>query len=135
MQLGAKSYPSHIAKKSRFLYLLSPESIVWCIYSSSGGGKSLPLQAGSSLRHWPPGTNSKTFVPSFFFALEAPILSPISPVIGSSAVPPAVAFAAFPFYSIFGIGVVRKHAPKWLFPQEEPPFTAFKKSTCIAKML
>jgi hypothetical protein len=24
------------------------------------------LGAGSSLRHWPPGTNSKTFVPSFF---------------------------------------------------------------------
>jgi hypothetical protein len=23
-------------------------------------------KAGSSLRHWPPGTNSKTFVPSFF---------------------------------------------------------------------
>src|SRR6266567_3016259 len=24
------------------------------------------FKAGSSLRHWPPGTNSKTFVPSFF---------------------------------------------------------------------
>jgi hypothetical protein len=23
-------------------------------------------KAGSSLRHWPPGTNSKTFVPPFF---------------------------------------------------------------------
>jgi hypothetical protein len=23
-------------------------------------------KSGSSLRHWPPGTNSKTFVPSFF---------------------------------------------------------------------
>jgi len=23
-------------------------------------------KVGSSLRHWPPGTNSKTFVPSFF---------------------------------------------------------------------
>jgi len=26
----------------------------------------LQLGTGSSLRHWPPGTNSKTFVPSFF---------------------------------------------------------------------
>jgi hypothetical protein len=30
-------------------------------------------KAGSSLRHWPPGTNSKTFVPSFF-ALSTPSL-------------------------------------------------------------
>src|ERR1035438_5599144 len=51
-------------------------------------------------------------------------------------------------YRIFGIGLVRKYALEWHFPQrgpqrqvfvavleEKPPVTALKMSTCIPKML
>jgi hypothetical protein len=57
---------SRMAGKSEFLYLLRSESIVSCRYSSDGERSSDRTKAGSSLRHWPPGTNSKTFVPPFF---------------------------------------------------------------------
>jgi|GEM_PF-4067139 len=33
-------------------------------------------KAGSKLRHWPPGTNSKTFVPSFFALQKILLLKP-----------------------------------------------------------
>jgi hypothetical protein len=32
-----------------------------------------------------------------------------------------------PGYSIFGIGVDRKHTPKWLFPQEKATFHGAEK--------
>jgi hypothetical protein len=38
--------------------------------------RSDPLPAGSSLRHWPPGTNSKTFVPFFFLPASPDCLNP-----------------------------------------------------------
>ena len=53
-----KRFQSHIAGEFQFLYLLSSESIVRCRYSSDGGGQSDRAGPGSSLRHWPPGTNS-----------------------------------------------------------------------------
>jgi hypothetical protein len=61
-------------KKYQFLYLLSSRSIVWCIYSSWEGGKKLPLPAGSSLRHWPPGTNRNRSC-RLFFAPKTPTLA------------------------------------------------------------
>jgi hypothetical protein len=54
--------------KFRFLYLTSTQSMLWCIYSSDGGGRCCRTGAGSKLRHWPPGTNSKT-VRAVFFCL------------------------------------------------------------------
>jgi hypothetical protein len=62
---GRQPARKEIHRKFRFLYLLSCESIVSCRYSGDGEGLTL-LLTGSSLRHWPPGTSSKTFVPSFF---------------------------------------------------------------------
>jgi hypothetical protein len=38
-------------------------------------------------------------------------------------------------YSIFGIGVERKHTLKWLSLEKKPPFSTLTKSTCIPKML
>ena len=38
--------------------------MLWCIYSGERVDEF--HLSGSKLRHWPPGTNSKTFVPSFF---------------------------------------------------------------------
>jgi len=40
-----------------------------------------------------------------------------------------------PIYSSFGIGVDRKHALKWRFPQEKATCDALEKSTCIPKLL
>src|ERR1019366_3559487 len=37
---------------------------------------------------------------------------------------------AFLAYSSFGIGADRKHALKWLFPQEKATFHRAQKSTC-----
>jgi hypothetical protein len=53
-------------KKFRFLYLLSSEPMLSCIYSTGDYGRYRITSCGSSLRHWPPGTNNKPFVPSFF---------------------------------------------------------------------
>jgi hypothetical protein len=55
-------------RKYQILYLLSSESIVWCRYSSDGGGPNDRATAGSSLRHWPPGTNRKRSCRLFFAA-------------------------------------------------------------------
>jgi hypothetical protein len=38
-------------------------------------------------------------------------------------------------YRIFGITVDRRHALKWLFPQEKATMHAHKKSTLIPKVL
>jgi hypothetical protein len=38
-------------------------------------------------------------------------------------------------YSIFGIGVDRKHEAKRFFPQEKATFHYSRKATCIPKML
>jgi hypothetical protein len=55
-------------KEFRFLYLLSIDSMLRCIYSSEGAVELTASPAGSSLRHWPPGTNSSTVRAVFFCA-------------------------------------------------------------------
>ena len=46
--------------------MLSSEPMLSCIYSTGDYGRYRITSCGSSLRHWPPGTNNKPFVPSFF---------------------------------------------------------------------
>ena len=59
-----------IMRKYRILYLLSSESIVRCRYSGKEWTSFLS-NPGSSLRHWPPGTNSTNVRAVFFCSPSA----------------------------------------------------------------
>jgi hypothetical protein len=65
------------ANKFRILYLQLPRSMLSCIYSGWEVFDS-SLQTGSSLRHWPPGTNSLTVRAAFFCAHMSRPLTPFS---------------------------------------------------------
>jgi len=67
---GTKEAIKNSLQKFRFLYLLFFESMLWCRYSGWRGGRAYRFWTGSKLRHWPPGTNSQKFVPSFFVRLR-----------------------------------------------------------------
>ena len=48
-----------------------------------GSGRACRFSVGSKLRHWPPGTNSKTFVPFFFVPRNAWVVD-LFGLVGSS---------------------------------------------------
>jgi hypothetical protein len=54
-------------------------------------------RAGSSLRHWPPGTNSKKFVPSFFVLETVPNSNHARSAIVFALPPESTYILAIPF--------------------------------------
>src|ERR1035441_3848162 len=61
-----------IPNKFRFLYLHSTHPMLWCIYSSDGGGRAYPSKLEVVCVTGLPARTARTFVPPFFAPKKLP---------------------------------------------------------------